>query len=130
MVWLIVFLLVGPPALLSKGAARLPSFLGAAARWWHSREPREHASGSYRVSQSEIARITADYERLNRAYGDLVAHNVEQDKRMDNLEAELTEEKRRFWSAIGYIRQLIDSLHRHAPEADIPDPPEMLRNIV
>lgn len=120
MVWLILFLFFGPPALLSKGAAKLPSFLGAAARWWQAREPR---SESYRISQAEIVRIRTDYQRILEDYQSMA-------KRMDTVEEELTKEKRRSWAAVGYIRQLIDFVRRHAPEADIPDPPELLRDIV
>lgn len=37
---LILFLLFGSPALFSKAATRLPSVLGAAARWWQGRQVR------------------------------------------------------------------------------------------
>ena len=49
LVWLLVWLLVGPLgiwALLSKGAAKLPGAFGALGRWWQSREP---AAASFRV---------------------------------------------------------------------------------
>lgn len=120
LVWLVIFLLVGPPALLSKTAARAPGILGAAARWWHNREP---ATASYRVSQSEIKRLEEMYEAVHEDYEELTA-------RLDRLEAELTAEKRLRWDAIGYIRVLIDSHRRHAPDVPIPEPPERLRDLV
>lgn len=124
---LIIVLLVGPPALLSKSAAHLPGVLGATGRWWQRREP---ATASYRISQTEIERISEAYDRVVEDYKGLVAHNAEQDARMDALEKDLTEEKRRFWEAIGYIRRLIDALRRHDPDAEIPAIPEMLRDIL
>lgn len=44
--WLavILFVLFGSPALFSKAAARLPSVLGAAARWWQGRLDRTASS--------------------------------------------------------------------------------------
>lgn len=126
-IWLIVFLLVGPPALLSKTAAKVPGIAGAAGRWWQGREP---AAASYRVSQAEIERLQQDYNRLRSDYEKLVTHNVEQDARMDALDKDLTEEKTRFWVAIGYIRRLIDSHQRHAPDAEILAPPKELDGII
>lgn len=120
LVWLVVFLLIGPPALLSKGAAKLPWIFGAAARWWHGREP---VAASYRVSQAEIERLERMYEAVHEDYDELA-------RRMDRLEAELTAEKRLRWDAIGYIRVLIDSHRRHAPDATVPAPPERLQGIV
>lgn len=125
-IWLILFLLIGPPALLSKTASGLPGLLGAAGRWWQSKEP---ATASYRVSQSEIHRIQGDYDRLSASYKGLVEHNVEQDTRMDGLERELTEAKTRYWAAIGYIRRLIDALRRNDPDGEIPIPPPELSDI-
>lgn len=118
-VWLIVFLLVGPPALLSTWAGRLPGVLGAASRWWRRREP---SVAAYHVSQAEIERLVLDYQRIRDDYDSLAG-------RMDRLEEELTQEKTRSWAAIGYIRRLIDSHRQHAPDADIPQPPESLRDI-
>lgn len=126
-IWLILFLLVGPPALLSKTAAGLPGLLGTAGRWWQSREP---ATASFRVSQSEIDRLQKDYDRLRGDYDRLVEHNGEQDGRMDGIERELTDAKTRYWAAIGYIRRLIDALRRHDPDAEIPSPPPELTDII
>lgn len=120
LVWLGIFLLVGPPALLSKTAARAPGIFGAAARWWHNREP---VAASYRVSQSEIKRLESLYDGLHQDFEELAA-------RFDRVEAELTAEKRLRWDAIGYIRVLIDSHRRHAPDAPVPTPPERLSDLV
>lgn len=118
-VWLIIFLLVGPPALLSTWAAKLPGVLGAASRWWR----REPSAASYHVSQSEIKRLVQDYQRIRDDYDSL-------GERMDRLEDELTDEKRRSWAALGYIRILIDSHQRNAPTAQIPPPPKALDGII
>ena len=37
--WLLLFVTFGPPAIVSKTAAKAPSFLGAIARWYQSRKP-------------------------------------------------------------------------------------------
>ena len=39
LVWLLIFLAIGPPMLLSKAGAKLPGFLGALGRGWPNREP-------------------------------------------------------------------------------------------
>lgn len=134
LLWLALFILLGPPALMSKAGAKLPGVLGWVGRKWQARKeltPAERkTSASHRVSQAEIARIAADYGRLNTAYGDLVRENEDRDKRLDDFEAEMTVEKRIRWAAIGYIRQLIDSHRKHAPESAIPDPPPLLADIL
>ena len=133
LLWLALFLIFGPPAVVSRTAAKFPSVLGSTARWWQRRQDaaiekaeEEHDpenSPSYQVSQREIARMRTDYRRLRRDYDELI-------KRMDRMEQELTDEKRRSWAAISYIRRLIDSHSRHAPGVEIPPPPEVLRDIV
>lgn len=133
LIWLGIFLIFGPPAVISRTAAKLPSILGATARWWQRRqqkaaekaaadEPQRECSPSYQVSQQEILRIREDYKRLSEDY-------VQLKGRVDGLEVELTDEKKRAWAGIGYIRRLIDSHSRHAPGVDIPPPPEVLRDI-
>lgn len=130
LIWLAIVLIFGPPAVISQTAAKLPSILGATARWWQRRQQaaadksaRQDCSPSYQVSQQEIVRMREDYGRLREDYDQLI-------ERMDRLEVELTDEKRRSWAAIAYIRRLIDSHSRHAPGIDIPPPPEVLRDIV
>lgn len=134
LIWLILFVLLGPPALMSKAGSKLPGVLGWVGRTWQARKeltPEERkTSASHRISQAEIARMAEDYGRLRAAYGELVADNEDRDKRLDDFEAEMTVEKRIRWAAIGYIRQLIDSHRKHAPESAIPDPPPLLADIL
>lgn len=42
LVWLILFMAFGPPALVSKTAAKFPSVLGATARWYQARQPKKN----------------------------------------------------------------------------------------
>ncbi len=134
LLWLVLFLLVGPPALMSKAGAKLPGLLGWVGRKWQARKeltPEERrVSASYRVSQAEIARMAADYARISEDYQEMVAANELRDKKIAQLEGEFTAEKRIRWAAIGYIRQLIDALRKHAPDADVPDPPPLLADIL
>ena len=127
LLWLVLFLLVGPPALMSKGGAKLPGVLGWVGRTWQERKEltpeQRRTSPSYRVGQSEIQRIEENYQRLFEDHGELV-------DRVDKIEKELTTEKRIRWAAIGYIRQLIDALRKHAPDAEVPDPPPLLADIL
>lgn len=120
LVWLVVFLLIGPPALMSKAGAKLPGILGAAGRWWQNRTP---TATSYRVSQEELKRVVDNYARLRADYDEILAWKT-------TMETQLTTANRRFWAAVAYIRRLIDALGRHAPDAEMPPPPEMLRDIV
>ena len=134
LLWLVLFLLVGPPALMSKAGAKLPGFFGWVGRKWQARKeltPEERrASASYRVSQAEIARMAADYARISEDYQEMVASNELRDRKIAHLEGEFSAEKRIRWAAIGYIRQLIDSHRKHAPESAIPDPPPLLADIL
>lgn len=41
LVWIFLFIAFGPPALVSKTAAKFPSILGATARWWQGRRPKQ-----------------------------------------------------------------------------------------
>lgn len=131
---LLLFVIVGPPALMSKAGAKLPGFLGWAGRKWQARaelSPEERRSStSYRVAEAEIARLAADYERLSQDYAEMAAENEEWDRRFARLEGEFTKEKRIRWAAIGYIRQLIDALRKYAPDADVPPPPQALADIL
>ncbi|MUL47623.1 hypothetical protein FZI85_25255 [Mycobacterium sp. CBMA293] len=120
LLWLVVFLLVGPPALMSKVGAKLPWVFGAAGRWWQG---RTSSTASYRISQEELARVVADYERIREDYDEMVAWKA-------TMETELTTANRRFWAAVAYIRRLVDFGNRHAPDADMPPLPELLRDIV
>ena len=122
LVWLAIFLLVGPPALLSTWAGKRPGVLGAPSRWWRNRQRDGADSPAWQVSQAEKKRLMADYARIAEDYDALVA-------RVDRMDEALTQEKTRSWAAYGYIRRLIDSRRRHAPDADIPQPPESLRDI-
>ncbi len=134
LLWLALFLLVGPPALMSKAGAKLPGLLGWIGRKWQARKeltPEERkVSASYRVSQAEIARMAADYARISEDYEEMVEANEKRDEKIAELEGEFTAEKRIRWAAIGYIRQLIDSHRKHAPESAIPDPPPLLADIL
>ena len=127
LLWLVLFLLIGPPALMSKVGAKLPGVLGWVGRTWQERKEltpeQRRTSPSYRVGQSEIQRIEENYQRLFEDHGELV-------DRVDKIEKELTTEKRIRWAAIGYIRQLIDALRKHAPDAEVPDPPPLLADIL
>lgn len=125
LLWIVLFLLFGPPMLLSKAGAKMPGFLGWAGRKWqaHGIEPDRKSIASYQVSQSEIRRVVDDYTRLNTDYGELA-------ERVDRIEEELSREKRIRWAAIGYIRQLIDALRKHAPGAEVPPAPPLLSDIL
>lgn len=133
LLWLLIFLIGGPSGLtllLSKGAAKIPGFLGAAARWWQSREP---AARSYELQQQEIARLDEQYRRLA---DDADEYRAQTTARLDtlsrtvaDLEAQLTDQKRRFWSAIGHIRRQDAVLDDIAPDHPRrPEIPEDLRD--
>ncbi len=119
LVWLVIFLLIGPPALMSKAGSKLPGLLGAAGRWWQNRP----TTASYHVSQAELARVVGDYTRLREDYDEIIEWK-------ESMERELTTANRRFWAAVAYIRKLVDFGNRHAPDAEMPPPPELLRDIV
>lgn len=131
LLWLLIFLIGGPTTIsliFSRAAARLPGILGAAGRWWQKREP---AARSYDLQQREIERLDAQYQRLA---ADAEEYRSQTTERLDtltrtvaDLEAQLTDQKRRFWAAIGYIRRLAGELADIAPEHPRPEVPEELR---
>lgn len=132
LLWLLIFFIGGPTSIsliLSRAAARLPGILGAAGRWWQKREP---AARSYDLQQREIERLDAQYQRLA---ADAEEYRSQTTERLDtltrtvaDLEAQLTDQKRRFWAAIDYIRRLAGELADIAPEHPRPEVPEELRD--
>ena len=132
--WLVIvlFLLFGSPALFSQFAAKLPGVFGAAGRWWQGKRQPEirreaERAASYRVQEAEIARISAQYDRMNDDF-------TEQSDRLDRVEAKLaqtedrlTETNRRFFSLVGYARDLVLDFRRIAPEQPVREAPEALR---
>ncbi|MEJ9080784.1 hypothetical protein WKY82_20410 [Gordonia malaquae] len=148
-VWLIVLLLVlgiGVPAAGSEKAATLPSILGAGARWWQGRRARRRAeaveearaaaelTASERVSDKEIARLSAAYDALAldmTQYKERVAAEfTEMRAEVTQLKAALTVANQQFWAAVGYIRVLVDEIRKLAPNHEIPDPPDKLKDIL
>jgi hypothetical protein len=131
LLWLLIFLIGGPTTLsllFSRMAARIPGFAGAAARWWQSREP---AARSYELQQREIKRLDEQYQRLA---ADAEEYRTQTTARLDtlartvaDLEVQLTDQKRRFWAAIGYIRRLAAALSDCAVGHPHPEVPEELR---
>lgn len=140
LVWVLLFLLFGPPALMSKTAAKAPGFLGAVGRWNQRRRERVRALPaplSFAQQQEEIQRLADQYRELHTANAELRQDNKELraeydalDKRLDALEADLTQEKRLRWSAIGYIREMWDWARKHLPGTELPEPPQLLQGIL
>ena len=132
--WLVIvlFLLFGSPALFSQFAAKLPGVFGAAGRWWQGKRQPEirreaERAASYRVQEAEIARISAQYDRMSDAF-------AEQSDRLDRVEAKLaqtedrlTETDRRFFVLVGYARELVLDFHKIAPDHPVREAPEVLR---
>ena len=127
-VYLVIFLFVGPPAILWKLG---PPILN----WFRSRQERAALKGngetpSYRVSQAEIRRIGDDYKRISEAYREIVKENSERDKRIDDLEEEVGRERRVTWKLAEYLRDVIKSHRTHAPDVDLPPPPELIEKYI
>lgn len=135
LLWLIIFLLFGPPALLWK-------FGQPMLNWIRSRKEAKAAKGkgehpSFTFSQSEIERIGNDYKRLLADHKEAQLEADRRDERnlrrieeletrQDQQESEITKEKQLRWSAFSYIRTLIWSHQNHAPGVEIPTPPPQL----
>ena len=131
--WLVIvlFLLFGSPALFSQFAAK-PGVFGAAGRWWQGKRQPEirreaERAASYLVQEAEIARISAQYDRMREDFTD-------QSDRLDRVEAKLaqtedrlTETNRRFYALVGYARELVLDFRRIAPDQPVREAPEVLR---
>lgn len=133
LLWLLIFLIGGPSGVmlfLSRAAAKVPGFLGAAARWWQAREP---VARSYELQQREIERIDEQYKRMA---VDADEYRRQTTDRLDtlsrtvaDLEAQLTDQKRRFFTAISHIRRQDAVLDDIAPDHPRrPEVPEDLRD--
>lgn len=120
LVWLVIMLIFGPPALGSKLAARIPGVLGATGRWWQAREIAQ-------VSQDELGRISAELHELRADYDRVVPDLRE---RVNKLEEALDRAQRRLWAFRDHVRDLKDVLRRHAPDAPLPEPPEEISDLV
>ncbi|MFT4087410.1 MAG: hypothetical protein QM658_09695 [Gordonia sp. (in: high G+C Gram-positive bacteria)] len=134
LLWVLIFLIGGPGTLgllLTKTAARIPGWFGAAGRWWQSREP---LPASARIDDAEIARLARRYDELAQdAERDRVNHREEMASvraEVAELKGSLTLSNQRMWAAIGYVRQLVDAIRRLDPEHPIPEPPDRLRDII
>lgn len=131
LVWVFLFVLFGPYALASKLGARLPGILGAVGRWWQGRDPEVAAerrdSESYRIQGEEIARLTVQYERLRADWAQQNARLDEFGSQLDRANRQITEVNQRFYTAIGYVRDLVIDFRRKDPEHQPPQPPELLR---
>lgn len=68
---------------------------------------------------TETATSTAS-ELVAALRGELRTTREELDHRIDALEEQLTDQKRLFWSAIGYIRRLAATLDDDHPRPEIP----------
>lgn len=120
LVWLVIMLIFGPPALGSKLAARIPGALGATGRWWQARKIAQ-------VSQDELGRISAELHELRKDYNRRVP---DLQKRVNALEAALDVAQRRLWAFRDWSRDLRNSHRLHAPDAPIPEPPEEISDMV
>ncbi|GAA2378588.1 hypothetical protein [Gordonia cholesterolivorans] len=120
--WVAVIIIVafGRPALGSAIMSRVPGWLGAYARHRQSRTPEGRAdlslSAAWERQDREIKRLSAAYDSLSEDYGDLAS-------RVDSLDRKLSEMTKKFFSALGYIRQLVATIRRLDPDHTIPDPP-------
>ena len=124
LLWLIIFLLIGPPMLLAKTAAKIPGFVGTLARWWRNRQPEVQAdvklSEAWQRQDREIKRLSSAYDSISEDYTELAG-------RVDELDRKLSEVTRRFFAALGHIRVLAAIIRRIDPQHEIPDPPTELR---
>ena len=127
MIWLLVFLLIGPPAFGSKVMARVPGVWGTFARWWQERKLQAIAHDRVERTELRLLALQRDYTAMQRQLDDTVHQVGVLRRQYDQLSDELTHEKNRYWSAVGYIRKLLDALSTHSDT--IPEPPELLRDV-
>lgn len=123
--WVAVILILafGRPALGSAVVAKIPGWVGAYARHRQESTPDARAdmslSAAWERQDREIKRLAAAYDAVNDDYREL-------SERVDELDRKLAEATKRFFAALGYVRQLITVIRRLDPQHQIPDPPTEL----
>ena len=108
LLYAVVFLLVGPPMALSRVAARLPGWMGAAARHWRSRQPIQEGTVTRRELedlQGEVTRLR-DFRTKDLADAEVTRARDRDEiaglrRELDQLREDFTAEKRIRWSAVG-----------------------------
>lgn len=91
------------------------------ARW-----DRKAGVESHEVVEDDA--IAARWEALSRAQIDMLLNPLrdrlsEVEAKVTALEAELNASRKKYWTAIPYIRVLLGLLHRHAPDVTPPSVP-------
>ncbi|MGB3301768.1 MAG: hypothetical protein WBA98_03680 [Gordonia sp. (in: high G+C Gram-positive bacteria)] len=123
--WVAVILIIafGRPALGSAFMARVPGWLGEYARRRRESTPEARAdqtlSAAWERQDREIKRLAKAYDSLDDDYRAL-------SDRVDDLDRKLAEATKRFFVALGYVRQLMTVIRRLDPQHEIPAPPESL----
>ena len=128
--WLVgvLLFLLTTPTLISKWAAdHLPGWTGATARWWRARKLRVAAEDRAERTEAILRALQVDYEAMQVELDEMVKEMAGLRSTVTKLDADLTQANRRLWASIGYIRKLADSLRQHA---EVPEPPELLRDIL
>lgn len=128
LVWLLLFLLIAPPAAVSKAAARIPGLGGLAARWWQERRLRVADSERADRNAALLHALRTDYDAMQAELDAMAGQLAGLRSTVSNLDTALSKANRRLWSAIAYIRILADALRQHADT--IPDAPDELQDIL
>ena len=133
----VVWLLFGTPLLFTKTAAKLPWIFGwigrkreeradrAAAKRIAAREQAADGTPSPAVQQLqvEIATLRDGYTRLERSHGEL-------EESVDRLREELLLANRRLFAVVGWAQRLRLIIVSLDPDHNVPEPPDLIRDMV
>lgn len=133
----VVWLLFGTPLLFTKTAAKLPWIFGwigrkmeeradrAAAKRIAAREQAADGTPSPAVQQlqAEIATLQDGYARLDRSHGEL-------EESVDRLRGELLLSNRRLFAVVGWAQRLRLIIVGLDPDHEVPEPPDLIRDMV
>lgn len=133
----IMWALFGTPLLFNRYAAKLPWIFGYFGRKIEARadriaEQRAEAkaqleagepSASVKQLQSEIAVLQDGYARLERSHNEL-------EDSVGRLREELLLANRQLFAVVSWAHQLRVTIVRIDPSHPVPEPPELIRNLV
>lgn len=130
----IMWLLFGTPLLFTKTAAKLPWIFGYFGKKMEERADRTAkkriAAREGTATPASVAQLRAEVATLQDSYDRLVRSHGELEDSVDRLRGELLLANRRLFAVVGWAQRLRLIIARLDPDHEVPDPPDLIRDMV